>query len=156
MIKFIGTKQIEAEPMTRGEYAKLSGRNSILIEKGESTNDEGYLVKYNDGYISWSPKKPFEEAYSKIAESPLYDTAALMKSNDFKERFQAEYIQLKIRYNGLKAMLEKYKAGTLSFQPKCSYELLFTQLVYMENYMKVLEERAEIENIDLREKFNND
>ncbi|MDE5853984.1 MAG: hypothetical protein K2H19_02860, partial [Ruminococcus sp.] len=63
-----------------------------------------------------------------------------MKSKDFKERFQAEYIQLKIRYTGLKAMLKKYKAGTLPFTSKCSYELLFTQLVYMENYMNVLEE----------------
>ncbi len=149
MNKFIGTKQIEAESMTRGEYAKLSGRNSILTEKGESTNDEGYLVKYSDGYISWSPKKQFEEAYSEIGKNSLYETTLLMKSNDFKERFQAEYIQLKIRYNGLKAMLEKYKAGTLSFQPKCSYELLFTQLVYMENYMKVLEERAKVEGIIL-------
>lgn len=63
MKKYIGTKQIEAEPMTRGEYAKYSGRNSILIEKGESKSDEGYLVKYNDGYVSWSPKQQFDEAY---------------------------------------------------------------------------------------------
>ncbi|MDE6540209.1 MAG: hypothetical protein K2K66_08455 [Ruminococcus sp.] len=79
-----------------------------------------------------------------------------MKSNDFKERFQAEYIQLKIRYAGLKAMLAKYKSGTLPFQPKCSYELLFTQLVYMKNYMKVLEERANVEDIELMEGFNSD
>ncbi len=146
MKKFIGTKQIEAEPMTRGEYNQYHG---WIIPANENPEDEGYLVKYNDGYISWSPKKQFEESYSTIGENPLYDTALLMKSNDFRERFQAEYIQLKIRYNGLKAMLEKYKAGTLSFQPKCSYELLFTQLVYMKNYMKVLEERAKVEGIIL-------
>lgn len=146
MTKFIGTKQIEAEPMTRGEYNRCRG---WTIPANENPEDEGYLVKYNDGYISWSPKKQFEEAYSEIGKNPLYDTALLMKRDDFKERFQAEYIQLKIRYNGLKAMLEKYKAGTLSFQPKCSYELLFTQLVYMENYMKVLEERAKVEGIIL-------
>lgn len=79
----------------------------------------------------------------------LQDTIVLMNSKDFKERFQAEYFQLKIRYNGLKAMLEKYKAGTLPFQPKCSYHLFLTQLVHMEGYMKVLEERAEIEGIEL-------
>ncbi len=146
MNKFIGTKQIEAEPMTRGEYNRYRG---WTIPANENPEDEGYLVKYNDGYISWSPKKQFEEAYSEIGKNPLYETTLLMKSNDFRERFQAEYIQLKIRYNGLKAMLEKYKAGTLSFQPKCSYELLFTQLVYMENYMKVLEERAKVEGIIL-------
>lgn len=146
MNKFIGVKQIEAKPMTRGEYNAYRG---WTIPADENPKDEGYLVKYNDGYISWSPKKQFEEAYSEIKENPLYDTALLMKSNDFKERFQAEYIQLKIRYKGLKAMLEKYKAGTLPFKPKCSYELLFTQLVHMENYINVLEERAKVEDIIL-------
>lgn len=146
MRKFIGVKQIEAKPMTRGEYNAYRG---WTIPADENPKDEGYLVKYNDGYISWSPKKQFEEAYSEIEENPLYDTALLMKSNDFKERFQAEYIQLKIRYKGLKAMLEKYKAGTLPFNPKCSYKLLFTQLVCMENYINVLEERAKVEDIIL-------
>lgn len=65
MKKYIGTKQIEAEPMTRGEYAKYSGRNSVLAEKGENKSDAGYIVKYSDGYISWSPAKQFEEAYRK-------------------------------------------------------------------------------------------
>ena len=151
--KYTSTKQLEAVPMTRGEYNKYRG---WTIPADENPEDKVYLVKYSDGYISWSPEKQFEESYSKTGENPLYDTAVLMKSDDFKERFQAEYIQLKIRYAGLKAMLEKYKAGTLPFKPKCSYKLLFTQLVYMENYMNVLKERAEIENIDLKEKFNND
>jgi hypothetical protein len=26
----------------------------------------GYLVRYNDGYISWSPKEAFEEGYTRI------------------------------------------------------------------------------------------
>lgn len=151
--KYIGTKSIEAVSMNRKEYNEYRG---WTIPADENPEDEGFLVKYSDGYISWSPKKQFEEAYSKVGDSPLYDTALLMKSNDFKERFQAEYIQLKIRYTGLKAMLEKYKAGTLPFKPKCSYELLFTQLIHMENYMKVLEERADIEDIELMEGFNSD
>lgn len=39
MQKYIGVKKVEAEPMTRGEYAKLSKRNSILAEKGESERE---------------------------------------------------------------------------------------------------------------------
>lgn len=27
---------------------------------------DGYLVKYSDGYISWSPRKAFEEGYTRI------------------------------------------------------------------------------------------
>jgi hypothetical protein len=76
-------------------------------------------------------------------------TISMMESTDYQERYKAEYYQLKIRSEKLSAMLEKYKAGTLNFTPSCSYELLFEQLVYMRNYMRVLEERARIEEVEL-------
>ena len=76
-------------------------------------------------------------------------TVSMMESTDYQERYKAEYYQLKIRSEKLSAMLEKYKAGTLTFTPSCSYELLFEQLVYMRNYMRVLEERARIEEVEL-------
>lgn len=41
----------------------------------------------------------------------LKDTAKLMESGDYKDRFKAEYYQLKIRLNGLSEMLKKYKAA---------------------------------------------
>jgi hypothetical protein len=76
-------------------------------------------------------------------------TSEMMISSDYKERFRAEYLQLKIRIDGLTAMLEKYKAGTLPFKPSCSYELLSKQLNTMALYKMCLEERAEIEKITL-------
>ena len=82
----------------------------------------------------------------------LKDTIEMMVSVDYKERFKAEYLQLKIRMTGLSNMLKKYKAGTLTFKPSCSYDLLNGQLKSMEMYAKYLEERAEIENIEVREK----
>lgn len=81
----------------------------------------------------------------------LARTSEMMNSNDFKERFKAEYYQLLIRKNGLGNMLEKYKNDELPFTPNCSYELLHTQYVYMCNYLEILVERAKIENIDLCE-----
>ena len=45
----------------------------------------------------------------------LKDTIDLMNSSDFKERFKAEYYQLKIRHEGLSKMLEKYREGTWSY-----------------------------------------
>ena len=81
----------------------------------------------------------------------IKDTCKMTESKDFKERFRAEYFQVKIRTKKLKAMLEKYKAGVLPFRPNCSYELLFEQLVYMKQYLRTLEERAKIENIGLEE-----
>ena len=73
----------------------------------------------------------------------------LMKSEDYKDRFRAEYYQLEDRTDKLANMLEKYKAGTLNFTPSCSYELLSYQLQTMNASKRVLEERAEIEGIEI-------
>ena len=146
MKNYIGTKRIEAEPMTRGDYNKYRG---WTIPADENPEYEGYIVKYSNDYISWSPKQAFEEAYSEIGENPLYDTALLMKSNDFKDRFRAEYYQLKIRYKKLDVMLYKMENGDLDFNPKCSYELLRTQYITMKAYLLLLQDRAKIEGIEL-------
>ena len=79
----------------------------------------------------------------------LNETIKMMNSSDFKERTKAEYYQLKIRTEKLEAMLEKYRNGTLDFTPNCSYDLLHEQLIYMNSYLRVLKERAQIENIEL-------
>ena len=79
----------------------------------------------------------------------LKETVPMMESEDYKERFKAEYLQLEIRVNGLRNMLKKYKDGTLTFKPSCSYDLLNGQLKAMELYAQYLDERAEIENIEL-------
>jgi hypothetical protein len=63
MEKYIGTKMIYADTMTRGEYNIYKGRK---IPPDENPNDEGYVVKYDDNYVSWSPKDVFEKAYRRI------------------------------------------------------------------------------------------
>ena len=79
----------------------------------------------------------------------LKDTVAMMGSADYKERFVAEYAQLKIRYNKLYAVLEKYAADKLDFKPTCPIEILYEQLDHMEAYLSVLETRAKYEDIEL-------
>ena len=79
----------------------------------------------------------------------LKDTVELMDSEDYKERFKAEYYQTKIRYEKLHDMTIKYEAGTLDFTPTCSLEILKEQKSYMGNYLRILEIRAEIEKINL-------
>ena len=49
----------------------------------------------------------------------LKDTAEMMSSADYKERFKAEYYQTAIRYKKLTAMLDKWDNGTLAFSPTC-------------------------------------
>ena len=146
MEEYIGTKIVKAEPMKLGDYNDYRG---WTIPEDEDPEREGYLVKYPDDYISWSPKEIFEEAYVKTENNKLAITSKGMNSKDFKDRFKAEYKQLTIRTEGLSNMLDKMKNGTLEFTPKCSYEILNRQLEYMKDYKGVLEERASIEGINL-------
>lgn len=79
----------------------------------------------------------------------LKDTIKLMESEDYKDRFKAEYYQTKIRYDKLHKMIVKYEADTLGFEPSCSFSLLTQQANCMGNYLRILEIRAEIESIEL-------
>ena len=89
------------------------------------------------------------ELKEKVTNFELKDTVDLMNSADYKDRFKAEYLQTKIRYDKLHKMIVKYEAGTLNFTPSCSLELLKKQKTYMGEYIRCLENRAEIEGIDL-------
>lgn len=79
----------------------------------------------------------------------LVDTVDLMMSEDYKDRFVAEYAQLAMRHERLMAMLCKYDHGTLDFTPTCPIDLLREQVDVMEDYMAILEKRAILEGIDL-------
>ena len=73
MERYVGTKQINARPMTKLEYNQLRG---WAIPASENPDEEGYLVEYVKGgksnhpdyagYISWSPKDVFEESYQPL------------------------------------------------------------------------------------------
>lgn len=61
MKKYIGTKIIEAVPAIRkGGKVYEDGKP---IPKSMDPTEDGYKVRYPDGYESWSPKGVFEEAY---------------------------------------------------------------------------------------------
>ena len=79
----------------------------------------------------------------------LKDTVELMNSDDYKERFIAEYEQLTIRYQELKLMLDKWNKGALNFKPTCPKSLYNLQIRAMEDYIAVLQARAAIEGIVL-------
>ncbi len=81
----------------------------------------------------------------------LKDTIDLMNSNDYKERFIAEYLQVKIRYNKLLNMLTKWDKGELDFKPDVPRMVYNKQILSMGEYLKTLEYRAKIEKIDLEQ-----
>ena len=88
-------------------------------------------------------------------------TIEMMRSPNYKKRFKAEYLQTKIRYEKLKAFNTRIEAGerfcfgggkTVE-APKhdCPLELLREQQSIMGQYLHILEVRAVIEGVDLRE-----
>lgn len=78
----------------------------------------------------------------------LKDTIKLMTSEDYKDRFIAEYQQTKIRYDKLHKTLVRHDAGTHPFEPT-NISLLREQAEAMGKYLYLLEERAELEQIEL-------
>lgn len=65
MEQYIGTKIIKAWPARRCTF--LGGKVVYacvdeIVPAGCKT-EEGYRIEYADGYLSWSPKAFFEEAY---------------------------------------------------------------------------------------------
>ena len=79
----------------------------------------------------------------------LKDTVEVMNSEDYKDRFRAEYYQTVIRYGKLKNMLDRWDEGTLNFVPTCPRSTYNMQVKAMTDYIAVLEARAVMEGIDL-------
>lgn len=67
MKTYIGTKTITATPAVRID-GKVYLPEDAMPKEGK--REDGYKVKYEDGYESWSPKEVFEKAY-RIAETPV-------------------------------------------------------------------------------------
>lgn len=122
MKKYIGTKQIEAEPMTRGDaWGKHLLREKPLTE---NFDDEGYHVRYEDGYESWSPKDVFEKAY-KIADT-------------FLDRLHIEMRDLYEKMDKLSPFIESGKIDEVVADKYQNY-LLRLQHRIMSRYINVLE-----------------
>ena len=127
MKKYIGTKQIEAEPMTMGEaYEKNLLQAGRVPNESEKTK-AGYHVKYEGGYESWSPAEPFEKAY-KVADTPL-------------DRMIIEYDELKQKIDKLDVFLDSEKFKTLDEKVK---GLLSSQYHIMIAYSITLSERMRL------------
>jgi DUF1365 family protein len=130
MKNYIGTKSIKGKPMNLGEYNKYRGWD---IPKNESPEKEGYLVEYelkgddkpnhpdHKGYISWSPKAAFDDAY-RIADT-------------YMDRLLIEQENLQDKADKLQAALDGEKV------PLHERDILNRQLKHMKKYLDVLNYR---------------
>lgn len=133
MKKYNGTKTVMAEPMTKSEAEKVLKRSLADAKGGE----DGYFIKYPDGYKSWSPKETFEKAYKLVEhENKCCDP-------DFLVRMRDEYNELCDRYFKLTR-----KLYNISFNEKLDKEqreLLERQWYVMHEYINVLGKRITTE-----------
>lgn len=135
--RFIGTKTILARPITRGEYNAYRGWNPPL---GEDQSVQGYLVEYTDGgtpndarhagYISWSPKEQFDNAYR---ARPLVSGL-----QPHQQRVVDEKAELDGRLAKLNAFIDGATFSTLDAD---SQNLLKQQAATMEMYSDILTDR---------------
>ena len=131
MKKFIGTKEVLAEPMMEGiAYANGWARKGAFVDDNHNGR-EGYHVQYvnPDGstYDSWSPKDVFEKSYK--------------PSETFKERVQIERDELAVKVEKLRTFL--YKNNVKTEIGINQYRFLIKQLKHMENYLAILDIRLE-------------
>lgn len=129
-------KIVKAEPMTLGFFESTRNRKMYpnINKDSNNTDDtqydataEGYLVKYEDGYESWSPKAVFEAGYRCI------ETA--------KGRVQIELTDLQIKLESLQAFVNSDKFNELG---EYMQKLLLEQKASMTDYADVLEQRLQL------------
>lgn len=132
MKKYVGTKHIEARPMSM-EKAYEQG----LLQAGKTPvkNKEGYIVKYSDGYMSWSPKEVFEEAYE-LEETPL-------------DRLYIERKELIARFQELCTFLSSKNYFNIVTDEE-TRNLHSLQRLYMGEYLNILNMR--IKKMTVKEK----
>lgn len=127
MKKYIGIKQVEAEPMSKGEAYENGLLRDHVAPNPKQKGEHGYHIKYEDGYESWSPAEVFQRTYM-VAESPL-------------DRIKIEYDELLERYNKLNIFIAGEKFKSLNEDHR---NLLYSQLGAMFTYLGILNERIDI------------
>lgn len=138
MKTYIGTKIINAKPMTRQAYNDFRGWQLPADEDG---NDEGYLVEYHDGgqanttsyagYVSWSPKEQFEKAHL-----PIGDVKGMPPH---QQRVVAELAELNEKLTKLLAFFQSPIFGGLH---EVERDRLQNQARFMDGYAAILQQRV--------------
>lgn len=125
-LQYTGTKTVYAAPLNRTEAAARIGRN---LKSENSDEEEVYLVQYEDGYQSWSPKSTFEKAYQ--------------PSGTFVDRMRIELADLHNRIVSLHGFMLSQKYRELS---DVEQSMLVRQFTTMHDYHDALANRLDYYN----------
>ena len=130
MKKYIGTKQIEAEPMTVNEFYHLTKQSQYgeMVENGEGDLN-GYHIVYEDGFEGWVPEDEFKKSY-KVADT-------------FLDRLHIEHSDLMEKFEKCAVFVdsEKFRETIKDDYPAF---LLWLQRKLMERYGAILKQRIGI------------
>lgn len=127
MKKYIGKKQIYAEPMTKGDaFMENLLRSDNIPTTDEEKKELGYKVVYLDGYVSWSPAETFEKAYRCI---DTYIDRLLIEKDELHEKLEK-----------LDTFTTTEAYINLEYKDR---HLLDVQYIVMRQYEEILTERIE-------------
>lgn len=137
-----------------GFKIKITGKNKGNIycefraeaeENFENLNSIDFLEWINENSL-FIPIQSFISFQYHI--NNISQTSELMKSENYEEKFIAEYYQTKIRYENLQKIIVEYDAGNnyLNYTPK-EIEFLLKQIKVMSDYIHILKVRAKLEDI---------
>ncbi len=155
IIQFCGEQQAD---VFWNSFSDEYGLNLNTANGPLMVSIEDYVVKFVNGSVWAMNKFDFEKEQRKIKTEPkngdnfnenTQQNETISIAPCWQERMQAEYHDLKTRYEKLHRMVTKYEAGTLDFTPNCSLDLLRQQKRHMGEYLHDLEIRAEVEGIEL-------
>lgn len=126
---YIGTKTVRAIEMEKSDAESLLNR-TIQSQDGEEL---GYLVTYEDGYRSWSPKTVFDKAY-KLAETHV-------------DRLHIEVSDVTDRLRKLNEFIASPKFSKLS---EIERDMMKDQRSAMEEYVRFLNLRIDLSKVSDR------
>ena len=128
MKKYIGTKSVEAEVMD-----ELTAVEKGFARANEDNHEwrQGYHVRYEDGYESWSPKSVFEKAYK--------------PADTFLDRLKIEDADLSEKYEKCSAFVKSDKFRDTIKESYPAF-LLYLQREAMGSYLGILHNRIEYAN----------
>ena len=79
--RYISNKIYYAKPMKRGVYCENRGWD---VPENENPDDDGYLILYPDGYVSWNLKFNFEDTSRRTDDMSFGMAIAAMRNDGQK------------------------------------------------------------------------
>lgn len=121
----------------------LTSQEQEYIKNDVSAVKEAFEKMINDNHIKLTNSISGDDRMN------LSDTIPFMLSDDWRDRFIGEYLQLKIRREKLHKLVVKREVGKLDFNTPISLESWQSQEWHMKMYLDELEKQAAIHGIEL-------